>query len=1149
MFFANYIEDENVMDEYYEYNLRFTADGRSGHYYIERYNVTQDARINVKYTTSSNTLEVDCTNIKVLSIYCREMYEKKSEEVFKYDPNLDTNFYKTYFIDRNHFHVHVDSEKIIDELKFIDTPTPYNVTVNGKEWWLSGINYTYEDNGIILTKVPAGKSNVDIYFKSNDKNAPIAKINVDKTVVSIGENIFFNGSLSSDPDGQISKHVWDFGDGSYKGGKTKFHSYQTEGNYTVILTVTDNDDLIDSAFSEIRVVKDVMSISKTVDKEIATQGSTLKYTIKLNIDESWTQGVKDITVTDALPPEIEYIDASPLPVFSKNTLTWKFNVIFDNDELSNITIRTIVKEDVSNDTEIVNFALLNYNGVNDKIFPQVSSNVVKTIINIDNIEAPRIKMRVPDITLKEDAPTVNIYLSSYEFDLQDSNTDLDWYITGNDESLYLISGEYSDFDTISITPLPDMYGDSLVTLWLEDSEENTANQPLWINITSVNDPPRFAKAPDLFVHYNDPYTFNYEPYLSDIDSQLSALSLFVDENISEDLTIDSSTDGATVESFSKYLMINGFSVTYFFPDTLVGDKIYIPLMVSDGFDYDSDIVQITVTDDYTPKLKADLPNVVLREGEKKINIFNLNDYFEDPDGDSLFYTIGETYITVEINENNTVDISSPTDWNGYDTVTFRARDPIGAIAEDTILVTVLPVNDPPKIDGVPELFVVRYDADYRFDLSPYVTDSDNNIYDLYLIIKDPNIRTDHLNPLLIIMNYPKSMVGMEFPVTLSVSDGTDTASEVFMVKVSPNWPPEIINKLSDLSFNEDESIINAFNLNDYFSDKDDEPLFYSYGQKNVIVEINENGAVSFNSSMNWFGTEIVTFRATDPSNAFIESVITVSVLPVNDPPILKSLPNQTGIATEMWRMDLTGYIIDIDNKINEMIISIESEKIEIVISGRELVFYSEKPLTEEVIISISDGTLETSQPMLVQIDALKSTPDTSNVFLTSIIWMLILVISLIIVISSYVSYLRYVGKYDIEEIYWIHNSGILILQNRMENINHNADSDIVSSMLKGIMDFTQDAFSDQDQNNKIWKIKEIQMGGKNILIERGKYTFLATVFTGKSGKKLYSHSRMVLNSIEQKFDYGLRSFDGKVEKFYGASEFMKTFLPSGIVGS
>ncbi|RZQ63507.1 PKD domain-containing protein [Amycolatopsis suaedae] len=54
-------------------------------------------------------------------------------------------------------------------------------------------------------------------------------------------NCRFDGSGSSDPDGSIASYAWDFGDGKTGEGATPSHSYATAGQYTVKLTVTDNE--------------------------------------------------------------------------------------------------------------------------------------------------------------------------------------------------------------------------------------------------------------------------------------------------------------------------------------------------------------------------------------------------------------------------------------------------------------------------------------------------------------------------------------------------------------------------------------------------------------------------------------------------------------------------------------------------------------------------------------------------------------------------------------------------------------------------------------------------------------------------------------------------------------------------------------------
>jgi PKD repeat protein len=50
----------------------------------------------------------------------------------------------------------------------------------------------------------------------------------------------FDGSSSSDPDGQISQYIWDFGDGATANGPTADHKYTSAARYKVKLTVLDN---------------------------------------------------------------------------------------------------------------------------------------------------------------------------------------------------------------------------------------------------------------------------------------------------------------------------------------------------------------------------------------------------------------------------------------------------------------------------------------------------------------------------------------------------------------------------------------------------------------------------------------------------------------------------------------------------------------------------------------------------------------------------------------------------------------------------------------------------------------------------------------------------------------------------------------------
>jgi PKD repeat protein len=109
---------------------------------------------------------------------------------------------------------------------------------------------------------------------------PVASIGGGDRKLIINEIAAFDGSGSNDPDGTITSYEWDWGDGSAKTtGATAYHSWSIAGQYTVTLTVTDNDGR--TARTTIRVT--VITIASAIDELIALVQSM---NIKNGIDNS-----------------------------------------------------------------------------------------------------------------------------------------------------------------------------------------------------------------------------------------------------------------------------------------------------------------------------------------------------------------------------------------------------------------------------------------------------------------------------------------------------------------------------------------------------------------------------------------------------------------------------------------------------------------------------------------------------------------------------------------------------------------------------------------------------------------------------------------------------------------------------------------------
>ncbi|HSC03251.1 MAG TPA: PKD domain-containing protein [Solirubrobacteraceae bacterium] len=69
---------------------------------------------------------------------------------------------------------------------------------------------------------------------------PVAAFAVDAASPEAGQPVAFDGSSSSDSDGLVIAHIWDFGDGHRAYGSKPSHTFATPGTYTVTLTAVDN---------------------------------------------------------------------------------------------------------------------------------------------------------------------------------------------------------------------------------------------------------------------------------------------------------------------------------------------------------------------------------------------------------------------------------------------------------------------------------------------------------------------------------------------------------------------------------------------------------------------------------------------------------------------------------------------------------------------------------------------------------------------------------------------------------------------------------------------------------------------------------------------------------------------------------------------
>ncbi|WP_169336372.1 NosD domain-containing protein [Archaeoglobus sulfaticallidus] len=107
---------------------------------------------------------------------------------------------------------------------------------------ISRAGHVFEEGGYRIHLALQGlKSTIAKAQVSNTQ--PVAIFTIIPSPATINEEVEFNASLSYDPDGFIVDYTWNFGDGNITTTNQPIitHVYSSSGNYTVTLTVIDND--------------------------------------------------------------------------------------------------------------------------------------------------------------------------------------------------------------------------------------------------------------------------------------------------------------------------------------------------------------------------------------------------------------------------------------------------------------------------------------------------------------------------------------------------------------------------------------------------------------------------------------------------------------------------------------------------------------------------------------------------------------------------------------------------------------------------------------------------------------------------------------------------------------------------------------------
>jgi PKD repeat protein len=125
------------------------------------------------------------------------------------------------------------------------------------------VSHTYSEAGIYTTELTietqsSSECKTSSVKKSIYVNAQPTAKTIEKLEAVLGESIVFDASDSFDEDGEITKYIWNFGNGKTKEGIKVRHTFIKEGTEEITLTVIDNTGLINNSDTK-KIIVDVIS--------------------------------------------------------------------------------------------------------------------------------------------------------------------------------------------------------------------------------------------------------------------------------------------------------------------------------------------------------------------------------------------------------------------------------------------------------------------------------------------------------------------------------------------------------------------------------------------------------------------------------------------------------------------------------------------------------------------------------------------------------------------------------------------------------------------------------------------------------------------------------------------------------------------------
>jgi hypothetical protein len=229
-------------------------------------------------------------------------------------------------------------------------------------------------------------------------------------------------------------------------------------------------------------------------------------------------------------------------------------------------------------------------------------------------------------------------------------------------------------------------------------------------------------------------------------------------------------------------------------------------------------------------------------------------------------------------------------------------------------------NDPPVVSNIPGQSVPEGTAFTAIALDGYVNDPDNADNEItWTVTGENNVTVSIVNRVATITPDDPDWNGTDM-VTFTAEDPEgESDSDQVTFEVTPVNDPPVVGDIPNQEVAEGSAFA-TITLDNFVTDIDNDITTITWeatGQSNLTVDITDRVATITVNDPEWNGSETITFQAEDPDGDIDADQATLTVTPVNDPPVVDDIPDQdVDEGTAFATITLDDFVADADDADN-----------------------------------------------------------------------------------------------------------------------------------------------------------------------------------------------------------------------------------------